>query len=176
MAMEIERKFLVKGSPWQENHSEGIRITQGYLCTDRERTIRIRLCQPMPCSPAAHKQAAQDQQAYGQETAYITIKSFQSPLSNREYQYAIPPQEARVLLDTLAIPPLVEKIRYCIAHEGHMWEVDVFLGLNAGLVVAEIELSHEDEAFTKPAWLLEEVTYNTQYKNSQLVQKPFSTW
>ncbi len=173
MAMEIERKFLVQGAPWQEQASQGVKITQGYLCTDRERSIRIRLCEPMTTTtPSPTKNRAE----YSDCTAFITIKSFVSALTTHEYEYAIPPQEARVLLDTLALSPPIEKIRHRIAHAGHTWEVDVFLGANAGLVVAEIELTQEDEAFAKPAWLLEEVTYNTQYKNSHLVHKPFSTW
>ncbi len=170
MGMEIERKFLVQGSPWQEHESIGQKITQGYLSIDPQRTIRVRLCEGVDSTCMSNPQENM------QNTAFITIKSHISTLSCHEFEYAIPPQEARILLDTLAHKPLIEKIRHRIAYEGHLWEVDLFLGSNAGLVLAEIELSHEEETFSPPPWLLEEVTHNTQYKNSQLVHTPYSTW
>ncbi len=170
MGMEIERKFLVQGSPWQEHESIGHKITQGYLSTDPQRTIRVRLCES---AVSTFTSAVQESI---QSTAFITIKSHISTVSCHEFEYAIPPQEARILLDTLVHKPLIEKIRHRIVHEGHTWEIDVFSGSNAGLVLAEIELSHEEEVFFAPPWLLEEVTHNTQYKNSQLVHKPYSTW
>ncbi len=159
MATEIERKFLVHGSPWQEMNIEGAKYTQGYLSTDPQRVIRIRL-----------------RQNGSQENAFITIKSFVSALTAAEYEYAIPPEEARVLLDTLATPPLIEKIRYQIPHEEHIWHVDVFLGANAGLVVAEIELGSEAESFASPPWLGQEVSHDMRYKNVHLISNPYSQW
>ncbi len=159
MGMEIERKFLVAGTPWQEFDILGIKYTQGYLSLDPARVVRIRLCED------AQKQSA-----------YITIKSALSALSAAEYEYAIPVDEARVLLDTLAEKPLIEKIRYCVPHINKTWEIDVFSGENAGLVVAEVELEHEDESFEKPAWVTREVTHDVRYKNSALTKNPFSTW
>ncbi len=159
MATEIERKFLVHGSPWQEMNIEGARYTQGYLSTDPQRVIRIRLRQKGP-----------------DESAYITIKSHLSALSSTEYEYAIPPHEARILLQTLAKQPLIEKIRYQIPHETHLWDVDVFLGANAGLVVAEVELGSEAESFATPTWIGQEVSHDMRYKNVHLINNPYSQW
>ncbi len=160
MALEIERKFLVHGFPWQDSKNTGMRITQGYLSTDPSKIIRLRL------SISDKKQSK----------AFITIKSFNSMLSSREYEYPIPPDDAEILFKTIFKPPFIEKIRYKIPYGEHIWEVDNFLGDNAGLVLAEIELKHEQENFSKPPWLLEEVTHQVQYKNSRLIEKPFRKW
>ncbi len=166
MAMEIERKFLVHGEPWQELQIQGSVYTQGYLSTDKSRVIRVRLCEPQNPHDS-HPDAP---------TAYITIKSSLSALAAAEYEYPIPVQDARILLDTLAEKPLIEKIRYAIAHEGHIWHVDSFMGLNAGLVIAEVELNSEEESFAIPPWLGKEVSLDMRYKNVHLHLHPFSTW
>ncbi len=155
MATEIERKFLVIGKPWLENHIQGTAYTQGYLSTDPERVVRVRV--------AAQK-------------GYLTIKAKASAMTCAEYEYEIPPDEAKALLETLALKPYIEKIRYKIPHGSHIWDVDIFSGANTGLVLAEIELTHEDEAFTKPQWLGDEVTKDMRYKNANLVTHPFSSW
>ncbi len=159
MGMEIERKFLVSGKPWQAFDIQGIKYTQGYLSTDPSRIVRVRLCE--------------DAQ---QQRAYITIKSALSALTASEYEYAIPFDDARTMLETLAATPLIEKIRYRIPHVNKVWEVDVFLGSNKGLVMAEVELEHELEEFEKPAWVTQEVSTDIRYKNSELAKTPFSNW
>ncbi len=181
MAMEIERKFLVHGCPWQELGLQGSKYTQGYLSTDKDRVIRVRLCEVLACAPTAsvlsapstpHDTAVDDTHTHG----YITIKSHISALAAKEYEYAIPAADARLLLDTLAQKPLIEKIRYTLPHNHHVWQIDFFLGLNAGLVMAEIELTSEEESFTKPAWLGEEVSHDLRYKNVHLHTHPFTAW
>jgi adenylate cyclase len=93
-----------------------------------------------------------------------------------EWEYAIPKADAEALLTQLALRPLIEKSRYRIPHEGMTWEVDEFYGDNAGLVVAEIELTAEDQAFAKPEWVGEEVTHDARYFNANLLRHPFSAW
>ncbi len=154
MGTEIERKFLVRGEPWKG--LQGSRFVQGYLSTQAERTVRVRIAE---------------------EHAFITIKSC-SPdtLVRSEYEYAIPIDDARLILENLSQKPLIEKIRYKIPYAQNTWEVDVFLGENAGLVVAEIEIETIDQNFAKPDWLGEEVTEDSKYLNSHLVNCPYSTW
>ncbi len=159
MTVEIERKFLVYGAPWQELGIQGVKYIQGYLSTDPTRVVRVRVCQK------PHK-----------EEAFITIKSSLTTLSASEYEYAIPTAEAHSMLQTVAHPTLIEKIRYHIPHEGNIWHVDSFLGDNAGLVTAEIELAQETQSFVKPAWIGDEISHEMRYKNVQLVQNPFSHW
>jgi adenylate cyclase len=110
------------------------------------------------------------------ERAVITIKSKSTGATRGEWEYEIPVPDAAELLERLCEQPLVEKIRHRIEHAGHTWEVDEFLGENAGLVVAEIELGSEDEAFEKPAWIGQEVTGDPRYYNSSLIRLPYSKW
>ncbi len=157
MGTEIERKFLVHGEPWKALKLEGMHFVQGYLSTDRERTVRVR--------------------AAGTK-AFITIKA---PLQGHnfarsEYEYEIPLDEAKIILNSLAKRPLIEKIRYHIPHAGMTWDVDVFLGENAGLVLAEVELESEEQYFEKPMWVGEEVTNDVRYINSSLSANPYLTW
>ncbi len=150
MGTEIERKFLVHGEPWQG--LEGTKYLQGYICSAPERTIRIRIA--------------------GQK-AYITIKGFSVGISRPEYEYAIPYQDAAILLNTMTKKPLIEKFRYKIEYEGYIWDVDVFAGSNAGLVLAEIELTSPEQHFIRPPWLGEEVSHDPRYYNSNLATHPF---
>ncbi len=136
MAKEIERKFLLRSEAWRASAGPGTPYRQGYLSTDKARTVRVRLAG---------------------EHGYLTVKGITVGASRDEFEYEIPAADARAMLDTLC-ERSIEKTRYRIAHEGHTWEVDAFAGANAGLVVAEIELASEDEAFARPAWLGEEVT------------------
>jgi CYTH domain-containing protein len=152
MAVEIERKFLVTGDAWRQ--AEGTRLSQGYLNRDKERTVRIRVA--------------------GSQ-AFLTIKGLTSGASRAEFEYEIPLMDAEQLL-LMCDGPLVEKIRYVIAYDGHSWEVDEFLGDNAGLVVAEIELQSEDESFSRPEWVGVEVTDDPRYFNSSLARKPYRLW
>jgi len=154
MGVEIERKFLLANEGWRgQGHPTLMR--QGYLVADPVRTVRVRI---------------------EGERAVITIKGKSTGASRGEWEYEIPVPDATELLDGLCEQPQVEKIRHRIAHAGHTWEVDEFLGLNAGLVVAEIELGAEDEAFEKPDWIGAEVTGDKRYFNSSLIRMPYSQW
>ena len=154
MGVEIERKFLVTGDAWRAL-GEATLLRQGYLSLDPERTVRVRI---------------------EGEAATLTIKGKNRGATRGEWEYPIPVQEAAELLDTLCQRPLVEKIRHRIAAGPHTWEVDEFLGANAGLVVAEIELASEEEAFAKPGWIGPEVTHDHRYFNSNLIRHPYSAW
>jgi len=151
MPVEIERKFLITGEPPLKN---GVAMIQGYLCKDIERTVRVRT---------------------EGERAVLTIKGSTVGISRAEYEYEIPLAEARELL-AMAVGPLVEKTRYYHEDGKHTWEVDVFQGDNAGLVIAEIELGSEDEAFEKPDWVGSEVSGDSRYSNSALSELPFLHW
>jgi CYTH domain-containing protein len=154
MGVEIERKFLLANDGWR---GQGIptRMRQGYMVADAVRTVRVRI---------------------EGERAVITIKGQSTGASRGEWEYEIPMADATELLDGLCEQPQVEKIRHRIEHAGHTWEVDEFLGLNAGLVVAEIELDAEDEAFEKPDWIGQEVTGEKRYYNSSLIRMPYAQW
>ena len=154
MGKEIERKYLVKGDAWR-GLTTGTHYRQGYLNSDKERTVRIR--------------------STGNK-AYITIKGLTVGPSRPEYEYEIPVADGNAMLDTLAEHPLIEKKRYKISHGNVTIEVDEFLEENAGLVMAEVELESEDQIFDKPAWLGEEVTGDPRYYNANLVAHPYSKW
>ncbi len=154
MGREIERKFLVRGNAWRALGEE-VLYRQGYLSSDPRRTVRVRA-------------------AGGR--AWLTIKGAQAGLARAEYEYEIPPSDAEAILDTLAQRPLIEKKRRRIEADGLVWEVDEFLGENAGLVVAEVELADEDQPFIKPDWVGEEVSRDLRYANANLVGHPFSKW
>jgi adenylate cyclase len=152
MAIEIERKFLVVGDAWRT--AAAVYYCQGYLNRSKERTVRIRIAG---------------------ERGYLTIKGATTGASRAEFEYEIPLADAQQLL-VLCDGPLIEKYRRDIHHEGMLWEVDEFLGDNKGLVVAEIELESESQAFAKPDWVGEEVTSDTRYYNSNLSLSSFSSW
>jgi adenylate cyclase len=154
MGVEIERKFLPASDDWRAL-GEPVLVRQGYLTSDPLRTVRVRI--------------------YGDE-GFLTIKSKSEGASRGEWEYPIPLQDASELLDRLCERPLVEKYRRRIAHAGFTWEVDEFLGDNAGLVVAEIELPSEDAVFERPSWIGQEVTGDKRYYNSNLIRSPYSTW
>lgn len=154
MGVEIERKFLVDGEAWRTLGAATL-LRQGYLSADPARTVRVRI---------------------DGERAFLTIKGKSVGASRGEWEYPIPVAEAAQLLDGLCQQPLVEKVRRRIAVGPHTWEVDEFLGANAGLVVAEIELASEDEVFDKPDWIGREVTGDTRYFNSNLIRHPYSQW
>ena len=153
MGVEIERKFLLSGDGWR-TLGTAVPMRQGYLSSDKARVVRVRI---------------------EGEHACITIKGKSSGATRGEWEYAVPVADAEELL-ALCEQPLVEKVRRCIDYQGHTWEVDEFFGVNQGLVVAEIELAAEDEAFARPAWIGEEVTDDPRYYNSSLVKKPYSAW
>ena len=157
MAQEIERKFLVNGD-FSGGVFDSTRITQGYLNSSPQRTVRVRL---------------------RGGRGFITVKgqSDASGASRIEWEKEIAPQEAQSLL-ALAEKGVIDKTRHLVRNTDgvHIWEVDVFHGDNEGLVVAEIELSSEDEAFDRPQWLGEEVTGDLRYYNSSLMKHPFKDW
>ena len=157
MAQEIERKFLVKDG-FKAEAFGAVRIVQGYLSSAPERTVRVRV---------------------KGEKGFITVKGAgnASGAARFEWEKEIPAEDARALLD-LAEPGVIDKTRYLVRNTDgkHVWEVDEFHGDNEGLVVAEIELSGEDEPFDRPAWLGEEVTGDLRYYNSMLKQHPFKEW
>jgi len=154
MGEEIERKFLVAGDGWRDG-AEATRYRQGFLATEPERTVRVRLAGTR---------------------GSITIKGKTVGARREEFEYEIPASDAQRMLDTLCKKPLIEKVRHTLPVGRHVWEIDVFEGENAGLVVAEIELESEDEAFDKPDWLAEEVTDDPRYFNSNLVARPYRAW
>lgn len=154
MGLEIERKFLVTGSAWRQD-ADSVVLRQSYLSADPERTVRVRI---------------------ESMTATLTIKGKSIGATRHEWEYQIPLEDANQLLDMLCQGPLIEKRRHKIRQGDLMWEVDEFLGENAGLVVAEIELASEDQPFDKPDWLGREVTGDARYFNSSLMKQPFSRW
>jgi len=153
MANEIERKFRVDPS-WKPADA-GTRYEQGYLSSQPERVVRVRV-------DGTH--------------AKLTIKGTTTGVTRAEFEYEIPLDDATAMLRDLCEKPLITKRRYIVMHDGKKWEVDVFGGDNAGLVVAELELSSEAEAFTRPPWLGEEVSDDPRYYNSNLVKTPYKTW
>lgn len=155
MGLEIERKFLLDLSLLDFKKEKVLKIQQLYLLNEADRSIRIRI---------------------QNKNAFITIKTNKTPLIRNEYEYEIPLNEAEELFGDFQDKPSILKRRYLIQYKNHLWEVDVFEGDNAGLVIAEIELQDVDEDFEKPAWLLEEVTNDRKYLNANLVKLPFKDW
>ncbi len=155
MAIEIERKYLVL-SDYKSEAKQALRITQGYLNSAPERTVRIRI--------------------RGDE-GFITVKGKNNKAGTLRYEWEkkIPLEDAEQLLK-LCEPGVIDKIRYLVDYEDHTFEVDEFLGENKGLTIAEVELSSEEEVFTKPVWLGEEVTGDERYYNSSLSRCPYSKW
>lgn len=152
--VEIERKFLVTSDAWKQG-VKPIRITQGYLSRVNERVVRVRL-------------------AGGK--GWITVKGKARGPLRREYEYEIPAAHAAEMLDQLCERPLLDKLRYRIPSGDVTWEVDEFLGDNAGLVVAEVELTRDGHPIVLPSWVGAEVTDDFRYSNNHLVGHPFSTW
>jgi adenylate cyclase len=149
MAAEIERKFLVIGDAWQPD-SEGVKITQGYLSRDPDRTLRVRIAG---------------------ERAWLTVKGRSKGITRAEFEYEVPLADAREMLN-LCLPGMIAKTRHRVPHAGHVWEVDVFHGENAGLVLAEVELADETDSPELPPWLGAEVSADPRYFNSCLAGVP----
>ncbi|WP_353777228.1 CYTH domain-containing protein [Winogradskyella sp. 3972H.M.0a.05] len=154
--IEIERKFLVNSNAYRDEAYKSIRIVQGFLNTDPERTVRIRI--------------------KGDE-GIITVKgkSSEDGLKRFEWEKQISVEDAEALLE-LCEPIKIDKTRYLVKKEQHTFEIDEFYGANEGLIIAEIELNSEDESFVKPAWLGDEVTGDIRYYNSHLSKIPYTTW
>jgi adenylate cyclase len=154
MGVEIERKFLLSGDGWR-SLGEPVLLRQGYLSSEKARVVRVRT-------------------EGGAGT--LTIKGANKGATRGEWEYPIPLADANELLDTLCEQPLIEKYRRRITFAGKVWEVDEFLGENAGLAFAEIELDDENEAFDKPDWIGADVTDDRRYYNANLIRHPFSRW
>ena len=153
MPLEIERKYLIISNEYRKN-STFTEITQAYLSISDKMAIRIRI---------------------NGLQASLAIKSKISERINREYEYNIPIDEARSIMNLDSLP-IINKVRYQVEYESHIWEVDEFHGKNDGLVIAEIELEDEYEEFKEPPWLGKEVTADTRYLNSNLAVNPFKEW
>ena len=157
MGQEIEKKFLVKGD-FKDEAFKATRITQGYLSSVPERTVRVRV---------------------KGDNGFITVKGIgnASGATRFEWEKEIPVDEVKALLD-LAEPGVIDKTRYLVKNTDckHTWEVDEFYGDNDGLTVAEVELTDENDTFDKPSWLGEEVTGDPKYYNSMLMKNPYKNW
>ena len=156
MALEIERKFLVKDESYKEMAYQASRIAQGYICSMRGRTVRVRI---------------------RDGKGYLTIKgpADAAGIGRYEWEKEIPLQEAQELMN-LCEPGMINKTRYLVRSGRHVFEVDEFYGENEGLVIAEVELSSADEEYEKPLFIGEEVTGDVRYYNSFLMKKPFKQW
>ncbi len=154
MGTEIERKFLLRDESWKAGAS-GKLYRQGYLSAAVERNVRVRIIG---------------------EQGFLTVKGKASGITRLEFEYEVPLADAERMLDELCLKPLIEKTRYRIEHRGMLWEIDEFAGDNAGLVVAEVELSEEQQEIEFPRWVGREVTDNPRYLNSNLVERPYTRW
>lgn len=154
--VEIERKFLLKSDEFKREAHQKTRITQGFLNTHKRRTVRVRI---------------------NENKGYLTIKgkSSKDGLSRFEWEKEIDRSDAENLL-ALCEKTIIDKIRYEVWVDNHVFEIDEFLDENKGLVIAELELNDENEEFIKPNWLGKEITGKKKYYNSMLSRKPFKTW
>lgn len=154
MAMEIERKFLVQSDDFKQL-ALPVKYVQGYIAILDDRIVRVRIAG---------------------DIGYVTIKIKISNLIRKEYEYKIPIEDAKELLNEASVTGVIEKVRYTFLSNGNTWEVDEFHGNNEGLVVAEIELSSADQLFDKPEWLGIEVTEDDRYLNANLAKYPYTKW
>jgi len=155
MGIEIERKFLVIKEKWnQVDKGPGKLLRQGYILSDPEKTIRVRLTDT---------------------DGYLTIKGISHGATRQEFEYFIPQEEAVELLNNFSANE-VSKVRYKVQVFGKTWEVDEFIGANEGLIIAEIELFSEHESFVSPTWVGKEVTSDIRYYNSNIAQTPYNCW
>ncbi|SFV69382.1 hypothetical protein MNB_SV-10-164 [hydrothermal vent metagenome] len=154
MAKEIERKFLVDPKKLPPLHHP-LRIRQGYLPGCQTGTVRVRI---------------------SNEEAFLTLKGRTTGITRSEFEYPVPLSDAEQMLTELCSSHFIEKERYLVPHEGHLWEIDIFSGKNSGLIVAEIEFSEENEAFAKPEWVTTEVSSDPKYRNVNLLAYPYCDW
>jgi len=155
MPDEIERKFLVRNDTWRKKVRAQKNMQQGYLAVNAECGVRVRI---------------------DDDHATLNIKSAGLQIHRKEYEYEIPRAHAQEMLDRLCADRKVVKTRYIVEDAGREWEVDVFGGDNAGLIVAELELDSVDEEFTRPGWLDREVSGDPRYLNSSLATHPYTKW
>jgi adenylate cyclase len=155
MPLEIEHKFLVANNSWRQAVKNSTKYKQGYLSSQPTSSIRVRISDHL---------------------AWLNIKSATIGNSRLEFEYEIPLNDAELIISRLCAKPLIEKTRYFIPIDSHIWEIDEFEGDNKGLVVAEIELKESGESFLKPDWLGEEVTHDLRYYNNNLAKFPYKNW
>lgn len=155
MALEIEHKFLMANENWRQEVSRTAFFRQGYLTSDSSSSIRVRICD---------------------DRAWLNIKSATVGTHRQEFEYEIPLADADEIINSLCRNPVIEKTRHYVNFGQHTWEIDEFDGENAGLIVAEIELSGIGEPFEKPDWIGEEVTLDVRYYNNNLALHPYNTW
>jgi len=155
MNREIERKFLTINDSWRQYTERKFLCHQGYIPTQNHTAVRVRII---------------DNQAF------ITLKGPVSGISRDEFEYEIPLQDAETMMEHLCVKPFIEKHRYWVRVGSHLWEIDEFLGDNDGLIVAEIELTSENEPFERPSWLGQEVSGIPDYYNSRLAVNPYKNW
>jgi adenylate cyclase len=155
MATEIERKFRIANDAWRQQIRSSTLLRQGYLANTARASVRVRLA--------------------GDE-GWLSVKAMTPGRARAEYEAAIPADDANDMLQRLCEGPLIEKWRHIVIHDGNEWEIDEFLGENAGLVIAELELDSEHEQFTSPSWLGDEVTHDERYYNFKLSSHPWRRW
>lgn len=155
MATETERRFLLANNLWQEGVTKSRSITQGYLDTAPEVAVRVR---------------------FDEKNSYLTIKGSSNSASRPEFEYQIPRSDAEQLLQLLCKNRTVQKVRHNVPANGNIWEIDVFEGDNAGLIIAEVELKSESEQLIIPAWIGTEITGKNEYSNAALARKPYCKW
>jgi len=154
MAQEIERKFLIDPVKLGELNC-GISIKQGYVPTQDKTAVRVRIMG---------------------DQAFLTLKGENHGAVRSEFEYEVPLPDAEQMLAELCSGPKIDKVRHLITHAKHLWEVDIFAGENQGLMVAEVELSDENETVILPEWVTIEVTGDAKYYNSNLLNNPYNTW
>jgi adenylate cyclase len=155
MAIEIERKFRVLNEDWRAVAQRRTLLRQGYLANTERCSVRVRVAG---------------------EAGWLSVKAMTPGIARAEYEVAINPRDAAEMLDKLCQGPLIEKWRHIVPHGGREWEIDEFLGDNAGLIIAEIELDSEQAQFGRPDWLGAEVTDDVRYYNFRLAQQPYRSW
>jgi adenylate cyclase len=154
VGQEIERKFLVSDDGWRAAATSSTPMRQGYLASDENRTVRVRVAG---------------------DRAFVTIKGRAVGLVRPEFEYEIPAADGEALM-ALCLPSPVVKTRHLVPHAEHVWEVDVFEGANAGLIVAEVELQRADERVDLPSWVGDEVSHESRYTNARLAAQPWAQW
>ncbi|HPN38086.1 MAG TPA: CYTH domain-containing protein [Melioribacteraceae bacterium] len=154
MGKEIERKYLVKNDDWKAL-AKGKYYRQGYLSTVKERVVRVRTID---------------------DKGFLTIKGLTVGVSRSEFEYAIPVEDANLMLDNLCEKPIIEKFRAKVEYAGLIWEIDEFHGENEGLTIVEVELKDENQNIEFPSWVGEEVSGDPRYFNSNLIANPYTKW
>ena len=155
MGIEIEHKFRLQDDRWRAAIRESTLLRQGYLANTAHASVRVRIA------------GAQ---------GWLSVKAMTAAIARAEFEYAIPAAEAEHMLGQLCEGPRIEKWRHQVVHDGSTWEIDEFLGENAGLIIAELELDSEEQPFTRPAWLGAEVTSEERYYNFRLAEHPYRLW